>query len=1158
MLLVTGIGMQYHQKLEFPFSCLGGLVRDIRSQNFQFLEKQHPELAVLGGFAEKYIHSDPPSALVKLRTFSEQLLQAIFFHLGEEWPGSFYDALRGGYTPQSSLFLRHTEPVIQNLFHILRKSGNRAAHDHEGIDREARDCLQKSHQLAKWYYCTYLRGSLSEIDPFQLPSSPKEGPEELNKLLLAKEAELVRAKVLAQKERKEKQEALEVLARSNEEIEKLKDRSKTTIDALEFSEKETRKYLIDELLVQAGWDVGEKGNCTDEVGQEVELQEQGTNSGLGYADYVLYDQDGKPLAVIEAKKTSKDPALGLEQARQYAKALCTEESKRPIIFLTNGFDIFLYDEPLGRRKDRLWGFPSPDSLRYRMFQRSNRRDLTKEELDLNIAGRDEKRGYQINAVEYVLEHYQKKNRRALLALATGTGKTRIATSISEVLLKANWTKRILFLCDRLELRKQAKNTFSEFLKSQSATYVTPKTYKDRNHRLYFATYPSMIKCFENFDVGFFDLIIADESHRSIYNKYRDLFQYFDALFLGLTATPLNFIERNTFRLFECQPAHATFSYSLEEAIQEKVLVPPSVFRSSTQFSREGIHYNKLDDEQKSQTGEIPEEDIDYDVPELDRRIFNKDTNRTVLRNLMEHGMRDETGNRPGKSIIFARNHEHAVLLHELYEEMYADDYGDEFCKVIDYHDARASSLIDDFKNPKKNLTIAISVDMLDTGIDVPQIVNLSYAKPIGNRVKFLQMLGRGTRLCENLFGPGQHKKEFYVFDHWDLFEQFEQESSEVPEKLRSPSLLERLFSARLDLLKIALKAQQIELFNCVCELVNEDINELKSLKSIAVREHWKLIHAIANKGILHEFSAKTIHTLREEITPLMRHRDTRNCSATHRFDLLFTRFLLHRLQDTSTTHDLAGALVARVKALPINVSQVEAVIEDVKRAGEDSFWLQESYPSLEETRKTLRSLMYLVPDSPSLIQTAITTDITDRDHKLVEHSPEISKLAPADYRSKIQKALTQILDTNPVLQKIRNSEPVTQEELHQLDSLILTQSPDLDLNLLCEFFPHCGSLHLAIRSIIGLDPETVRSELRSFMQQHRLNARQNHFMELLIKQISTAGGLFKSELWEAPYTTLNSEGVDGIFPNEDDVDQLLASITPFEWPFNKDQAEVEK
>jgi type I restriction enzyme R subunit len=247
-----------------------------------------------------------------------------------------------------------------------------------------------------------------------------------------------------------------------------------------------------------------------------------------------------------------------------------------------------------------------------------------------------------------------------------------------------------------------------------------------------------------------------------------------------------------------------------------------------------------------------------------------------------------------------------------------------------------------------------------------------------------------------------------------------------------------------------------------------------------------------------------------------------------------------------------------VKALPINVSQVEAVIEDVKRAGEDSFWLQESYPSLEETRKTLRSLMYLVPDSPSLIQTAITTDITDRDHKLVEHSPEISKLAPADYRSKIQKALTQILDTNPVLQKIRNSEPVTQEELHQLDSLILTQSPDLDLNLLCEFFPHCGSLHLAIRSIIGLDPETVRSELRSFMQQHRLNARQNHFMELLIKQISTAGGLFKSELWEAPYTTLNSEGVDGIFPNEDDVDQLLASITPFEWPFNKDQAEVEK
>ena len=1153
--------MQYHQDYDQTISTYRSLMQDIRSENFRFLEAKHPELAILAAFAEQYVHSDPPSAIVKLRTFAEKLLQVIFNHLAEPWPGGFFDALGGHSAGGSNRFLSYTDPVIKNLFHILRKSGNKAAHDHDGVAREAQTCLENAHKLAQWYFCTYLRGKLVDAPKFQMPESGQDDIATLKQELLKKEAELASFQSEAEQALQQKAQVLEVLEKSQTEILELKTRSANTIDALEFSEADTRKYLIDGLLLDAGWKVGKEGEDTASVGQEVELQGQGTKTGIGYADYVLYDDNGDALAVIEAKKTSVNPTLGLEQARQYAAALAEDPAKRPIIFLTNGYDIFLYDEALGRRKARLWGIPSPDSLKYRMFHRQNRKELTKMELNLQIAGGDEKRGYARDAVLATLENFQKKTRRSLLALATGTGKTRIATSISDVLLRANWAKRILFLCDRLELRKQAKNTFTQFLRNQPATLVTPKTYKDRNQRLYFGTYPSMIKCFENFDVGFFDLIIADESHRSIYKKYRDLFHYFDALYLGLTATPLNFIERNTFSLFGCEKESATHSYSLEEAIDDGVLVPPTVFKSSTQFSREGICYNKLDDEQKAQAGDQVEDerDLNFGVSDLDKRIFNKDTNRTVLRNIMEHGVMDKTGHRPGKTIVFARNHDHAVLLHELFEDMYADDYGDEFCKVIDYHDTRASSLIDDFKSQDKNLTIAISVDMLDTGIDVPEVVNLSFAKPLGSRVKFLQMLGRGTRLCPNLFGPSQDKTDFRVFDHWGLFLQFEQAAEQEDEKPRSLSVLEKLFTARIDLLSLALQAQEVEFFEEISELVRGDINALKDLKCIAVREKMKFIHSIADLGLIQACNSRTLHKLRKEICPLMFHRDIRKSYGAYSFDLLVAEFLTHRLQASSKAQDFAGKLANRVRLLPVNIGQVKACMGWVKKSDHVEFWMSAKLEDIEETRIELRELMNLIKPLPDPITVVPELDITDKDHQLSAHSADITKLAPADFKSKMQKLLQHLMATNSILQKIRKNEPVSEGELEQLSSLVLTQSPELDLKHLTEFFPEsAGALAIAVRSLVGLDSDEIRKKLEAFTRTHPLSSRQHHFIEMLVRQISKAGGIKLSDLWEAPFTTLDSEGIDGIFPSEKDVDYLLDIIKPYEWPGVQPQQGAQK
>ena len=418
----------------------------------------------------------------------------------------------------------------------------------------------------------------------------------------------------------------------------------------------------------------------------------------------------------------------------------------------------------------------------------------------------------------------------------------MAVSLCDVLLRAAWAKRILFLCDRRELRKQAHNVFKDYLPGEPRTFVTSATAKDREKRIYLATYPAMMECFESFDVGFFDLVIADESHRSIYNRYRDLFAYFDCLHVGLTATPVDFIARNTFEIFGCESGDPTAHFSLEEAISHRppYLVPFEVITHTTPFLRRGIKYTEMSPAQRAQLEEDEEVPaaVEFDQASVDKAVFNKDTNRLIIRNLMETGIRDATRTRVGKTIIFARNHNHAILLQNLFDEMYPQ-YGGNFCRVIDNYDPRAEELISDFKgvgsNP--NLTIAISVDMLDTGIDVPEIVNLVFAKPVYSYVKFWQMIGRGTRLKEDLFGPGEDKTHFLIFDHWNNFEFFDQRYQPA-EPRQAKSLTQMLFEARVTLAETALEQANPDAFDAVIGLIGKDIADLPG-GTIAVKEKWR-------------------------------------------------------------------------------------------------------------------------------------------------------------------------------------------------------------------------------------------------------------------------------------------------------------------------------
>jgi type I restriction enzyme, R subunit len=513
----------------------------------------------------------------------------------------------------------------------------------------------------------------------------------------------------------------------------------------------------------------------------------------------------------------------------------------------------------------------------------------------------------------------------------------VAISLSEVLIRANWAKRILFLCDRRELRKQAHNAFKAFLPDEPRVYVTAQTYREREHRIYLATYPAMMKCFETFDVGFFDLIIADESHRSIYNRYRDLFYYFDSLQVGLTATPRkDLISHNTYRLFDCEDNDPTSFYSYEDAINDVPgwLVPFEVHTYTTPFLRRGVKYAEMTPDQRRQLeeDEVEPETIQYEQREVDKHVFNKDTNRHVLRNLMEHGIKIEGGSRLGKTIVFARNHNHAILLQQLFDELYPQ-YGGNFCRVIDHYDPRAEELIDDLKGEGKNpeLTIGISVDMLDTGIDIPEVVNLVFAKPVYSYIKFWQMIGRGTRLCPNLFGPGQDKKKFLIFDHWGNFEYFDEHYTEAEPNGNAKSIQQVLFEERIRLAEAAVTAQNHPAFALACDLLLQDVRDLPDA-ALAIRDKWREVKTAQQDGVIQRFDAATKSMLLTTIAPLMQWRNIAGHLPAYEYDLICCRLQTALIKRSARVGDLRDELVGRVSQLPINLNPVREKIAVIERA----------------------------------------------------------------------------------------------------------------------------------------------------------------------------------------------------------------------------------
>ena len=1117
----------------------------MKSVNFEILRTKWPELADLGGFAEVYTNSDPTSALVKMRSFIEVMVKHLYNRLNLPLPPyapNIYELL------EEASFRSKVHKVVLDKFHTIRIAGNKAAHDNLGSRNKALAILRETHDLARWFYVFLGGGTKEDCTAFVVPQAGE--VENATKTQLKREKKAALQKIAAQEAQlsellaqvEERQTKAEQAEQKIEELQQLIADGAAAANELEFDEETTRRRLIDTQLVAAGWDVAPNGGNTSQVTQEEEIKHQPTSSGIGFADYVLWGDDHKPLGVIEAKKASIESEMGRKQAEIYADGLEKEYGQRPVIFYTNGYDVHIWDDAQKYPPRPLYGFYSKASLEYLVeYQRRAKKDLESARPDITIIDRL----YQTQAVKQVAERFNGRHRKALIVQATGTGKTRVAIGLTKMLVQNGWAKRILFLCDRRELRRQAKNAFTAHMGDEPLTVVTATTAKDRTKRIYLATYPAIKKVFQTFDVGFFDLIIADESHRSIYNRYREIFKYFDALQVGLTATPIDLVHRNTFTLFGCEEGSPTAYYSYDQAVSEGYLVPLEVFSHTTNFLRNGIKYADLTDEQKEQLeadGEDPET-FNHESQAIDKQVFNKETNRAIIKNLMINGIREATGHRPGKTIVFARNHTHADLLRQMFDELFPQFEG-KFCRAIDYYDPRADQLIDDFKDPDHELTIAVSVDMLDTGIDVPEVVNLVFAKPVKSKVKFEQMIGRGTRLCPDLFGPGQDKTVFRIFDHWGNFEYFDRQVKEAETK-PTKSLMQQVFEARIDLVETALEKLVIEAFYQTIELIGSDLNALPE-ESIHVRERWRDKRMVSRPEVLKQFAPATVNLLRHDMANLMQWVNTRGQTAAMLWDLLITKIQIEFLRQSSLLNGLKDEARYRVSLLPINLNQVAEKIDTIHEFQSDNFWDSMTVIDLERMRLELRGLMRHLPKGGMIRFDPKFIDITDGGEEYREYKPNMPANEMKLYEKRVESVLKELFDANPVLQKIRAGQSVTDSDLSSLTSLVLTQHPDIDLNVLKEFYGEsAGPLDYIIRTIVGMDGEAVNEHFIQFTKKYPLTARQNHFLRLLKNHIQKHGAIEIETLYQAPFTSLDSQGLDGVFSDDSQIDELIDIIEFF-------------
>ncbi len=1090
--------------------------------NFDYLrsEPKFNRFSDVAISAERIILMDPEACIINCRRAMEFALKWMY-SVDRDLSMPYQDNLQSLMNAEE--YRQIVGPDIWKRMEFIRRCGNNVAHSTRKLGRdEAMLCLENLFIYLDFIsYCyseTYEERTFDKkliIDRIKKSQESRKKAES-NKEELKKEIEESKKKDIDLQKLREENEALK------EELSNRRVKNQQTYvpKPLDFSEYKTRKLYIDAMLVDAGWTEGK-----DWI-NEVELPGMPNKSEVGFADYVLYDDAHKPLAVVEAKRTCVDVAKGRQQAKLYADIIEKEYGRRPIVFLTNGFDTRISDNQYPERK--VSGIYSKRDLEKLFNLQSMKTSLNHVVVDKDIAGRY----YQEAAVKAVCKSFDKDNRRkALLVMATGSGKTRTVIALCKVLLDAGWVKNILFLADRNSLVTQAKRSFVNLLPDLSCTNLCEDK-ENYNSHCVFSTYQTMMHCIDEvtdeegklYTCGHFDLLICDEAHRSIYNKYKDIFTYFDAPLVGLTATPKDEIDKNTYNIFELDNGVPTYGYELSQAVKDGFLVDYMSVETTLKFIEQGISYAELTDEEKeeyentfeNENGEIPEK---INSSALNTWLFNDDTIRQVLHIVMRDSLKVDFGEKIGKTIIFAKNHDHAEKILEVFNKEYPNlakgANGQAFAKVIDNYMTYAQSAIDEFSDASKMPQIAISVDMLDTGIDVPEVLNLVFFKKVMSKAKFWQMIGRGTRLCPGLI-DGEDKEKFYIFDFCGNFEFFRM--GEGRPTANMIALQGAVFNLEF---QIAYKLQDIEYQqehliayrNGLVKIMSGKVSELNR-DNFAVRQHLKYVDLYAVETNYQNISFEDTLLVREELAPLILPDDDE--ASAVRFDALIYGLELAQLAKKGSGRlksDLykkvnSIATVANIPEIQVKKELIEKIIQTdyVENAGIDDF---------EHIREELRGLMKYLPHGRVKYETDFKDDILDS----TWNESELENDDLENYKAKAEYYIRQHQD-NEAINKLKTNKPLNKKDIESLEEILWKEVGTRE-----DYEQEYGEKPLGefVRSIVGLDMNAAKEAFSEFLDDTNLDSRQIYFVNQIVEYIVHNGMLTDfSVLQESPFTDQGS------------------------------------
>ena len=1068
--------------------------------NFDFLKKepQFDSFADVAISAEKILHIDMEASVINCRRAMEFAIKWMYSVDGS-LVMPYQDTLVSLMSTEE--FRDIVDPDLWRRLDFIRRVGNNAAHNGKKITLDqAKLCLENLYIFLDFVaYCyakDYTEGEFhAELLEEQKQPVLEEVPQisEIDLKALIVENQALKEQLTARRE----------------------EQQQTYVPKpLDLSEYKTRKIYIDTMLTDAGWTEGKNWI------NEVELPGMPNKSEVGYADYVLYDDAHRPLAVIEAKRTCVDVAKGRQQAKLYADILEKQYGRRPVIFLTNGFDTRIDDGQYPERKVSM--IYSKRDLEKWFNLQSMKTSLKHITVDKNIAGRY----YQEGAVKAVCDSFGNKNRRkALLVMATGSGKTRTVISLCDVLLQHGWVKNILFLADRNSLVTQAKRSFVNLLPDLSVTNLCEEKDNYQAHCV-FSTYQTMMNCIDSvkdeegklFTCGHFDLVICDEAHRSIYNKYKDIFTYFDAPLVGLTATPKDEIDKNTYNIFELENGVPTYGYELAQAVKDGYLVDFLSVESSLKFIEEGIVYDELSEEDK-EAYEATFEDENGELPEkisssaLNSWLFNEDTIKKVLHILMTKGIRINYGETLGKTIIFAKNHDHAEKILEIFGKEYPNLPG--YAKVIDNYMTYAQSAIDEFSEPNKLPQIAISVDMLDTGIDVPEVLNLVFFKKVMSKAKFWQMIGRGTRLCPGLL-DGEDKQKFYIFDFCGNFEFFRMNKGKATANMMAlqGAIFNLEFQITYKLQDMEYQTERLIAYrNALIQHMSEKVQELNR-ENFAVRQHLKYVDLYSDQSNYQTLSYEDTLLVREELAPLIL-PDGDEASAV-RFDALMygieLAYLIGKKYGKARSDLLkkvsAISTVANIPEIMVQAELINQILHTdyLDRAGINEF---------EHIRESLRDLMKYLPKKRVRYDTNFEDDILSIEWKESELENDDLK----NYKAKAEYYVRQHQD-DLVIAKLKKNKPMTQDDIKTLEKILWS-----DLGTKDEYEAEYGDKPLGefVREIVGLDMNAAKEAFSEYLNEANLDSRQIYFVNQIVEYI-VHNGLLKdfSVLQEPPFTDQGS------------------------------------